>query len=51
MAHAALGLLVLLVMSWAISEDRRRIHWRTVIAGVALQLAFAFLLIGVPAAN
>ena len=51
MAHAALRLLVLLVMSWAISEDRRRIHWRTVIAGVALQLAFAFLLIGVPAAN
>jgi CNT family concentrative nucleoside transporter len=49
--HAALGLLVLLGLSWAISEDRRRIHWRTVIAGVALQLAFAAVLIGIPQAN
>ena len=51
MAHAAVGLAVLLGFAWAISEDRRRIHWRTVIAGVGLQLAFALLLIGIPAAN
>jgi CNT family concentrative nucleoside transporter len=51
MAHAALGLLVLLALAWALSEDRRRIHWRTVVAGVALQLAFAGVLIGVPSAN
>jgi concentrative nucleoside transporter, CNT family len=49
--HAALGLLVLLGLSWAISEDRRRIQWRTVVAGVALQLALAGLLIGIPQAN
>jgi CNT family concentrative nucleoside transporter len=49
--HATLGLLVLLGLSWAISEDRRRIHWRTVIAGVALQLAFAAVLIGIPQAT
>ena len=44
MAHAALGLVVLLGIAWAFSEDRRRILWRTVLGGVAL-------LIGVPAAN
>ena len=51
MVHAALGLVVLLALAWAISEDRRRIHWRTVVAGVALQLVFAGVLIGIPAAN
>lgn len=51
MAHAALGLFALLALAWALSEDRRRIHWRTVFGGVGLQLAFALLLIGVPAAN
>jgi concentrative nucleoside transporter, CNT family len=49
--HAALGLLVLLGLSWAISEDRRRIQWRTVVAGVALQLVLAVVLIGIPQAN
>ena len=51
MARAALGLVVLLALAWAISEDRRRIQWRTVIGGIAMQLAFALLLIGVPIAN
>ena len=51
MAQAALGLFVLLALAWAISEDRRRIQWRTVITGVALQSLLALLLIGVPAAN
>ena len=51
MMRAALGLVVLLSVAWAISEDRRRIQWRTVIAGVALQLAFAAVLIGIPQAN
>ena len=51
MMRAALGLVVLLSVAWAISEDRRRIQWRTVIAGVTLQLAFAAVLIGIPQAN
>ena len=51
MMRAALGLVVLLSVAWAISENRRRIQWRTVIAGVALQLAFAAVLIGIPQAN
>jgi CNT family concentrative nucleoside transporter len=51
MAHAALGIIALLALAWVLGEDRRRIHWRTVIAGVALQLAFAAVLIGIPQAN
>ena len=44
-----LGLAALLAIAWALSEDRRRIPWRTVIAGVALQWALAVLLLGFPA--
>ena len=51
MLRAALGIVVLLALSWAIGEDRRRVQWRTVIAGVAMQLGFALVLIGLPAAN
>ena len=48
MLHAGLGLVALLLLAFLCSEDRRRIPWRTVISGVALQLVFALLLIGVP---
>jgi len=48
MLHAGLGLASLLLLAFLCSEDRRRIPWRTVICGVALQLAFALLLIVVP---
>ena len=51
MLHAVLGVGSLLLLAYLCSEDRGRIPWRTVIAGVALQLAFAVLLIGVPGAN
>jgi len=46
-----LGLAALLAIAWALSEDRRRIPWRTVIAGIALQWALALLLIFFPPAN
>jgi concentrative nucleoside transporter, CNT family len=46
--HAGLGLAALLLLAFLCSEDRRRIPWRTVAAGVILQIAFALLLIGVP---
>ncbi len=46
-----LGLAALLAIAWALSEDRRRIPWRTVIAGVALQWLLALLLIFFPPAN
>jgi CNT family concentrative nucleoside transporter len=46
-----LGLAALLAIAWALSEDRRRIPWRTVIAGVLLQVALAVLLLGFPPAT
>jgi CNT family concentrative nucleoside transporter len=46
-----LGLAALLAIAWALSEDRRRIPWRTVIAGVLLQVALAVLLLDFPPAT
>jgi CNT family concentrative nucleoside transporter len=46
-----LGLTALLAIAWALSEDRRRIPWRTVIAGIVLQWVLALLLIYFPPAN
>ncbi len=48
MLHAAMGLGCLLLLAYLVGEDRRRIAWRTVFAGVGLQIAFALVLIGVP---
>jgi CNT family concentrative nucleoside transporter len=45
-----LGEAALLLLAWLLSEDRWRVPWRTVIAGVLLQLALAFLLLGFPPA-
>jgi CNT family concentrative nucleoside transporter len=46
-----LGVAALLAIAWALSEDRRRIPWRTVVAGVLLQWVLALLLIGFPPAS
>ena len=46
-----LGLAALLAIAWALSEDRRRIPWRTVIMGIALQWTLALLLLFFPPAN
>lgn len=40
-----LGLFVMLGIAWALSTDRKRIPWRTVIGGTALQLVFALLIL------
>jgi CNT family concentrative nucleoside transporter len=45
------GLAALLAIAWMLSEDRRRIPWRTVIAGIVLQWALALLLLGFPPAT
>ena len=45
------GLAALLAIAWMLSENRRRIPWRTVIAGVVLQWALAVLLLGFPPAT
>jgi len=45
-----LGLGALLAIAWALSEDRHRIPWRTVAAGIVLQIVLALLLLHFPPA-
>jgi CNT family concentrative nucleoside transporter len=42
---AFLGLIVMLLIAWALSNNRRRIPWRTVVMGTALQFIFAVLIL------
>ncbi|HMO64970.1 MAG TPA: nucleoside transporter C-terminal domain-containing protein [Verrucomicrobiota bacterium] len=42
---ALLGIVVFLALAWACSLDRRRFPWRIVLSGLALQLAFALLIL------
>ena len=46
--HSAAGLILLLAIAWAVSENRRRVPWRIVLSGLALQLALAALLLKTP---
>ena len=43
--QSVFGLLALLAIAWALSTDRRRVNWRAVIFGTALQLVFAVLIL------
>jgi CNT family concentrative nucleoside transporter len=43
--RSAVGLVVLLLAAWAMSVDHRRIPWRVVAWGVALQVVFAFFIL------
>src|SRR3954453_6052935 len=45
-----LGIAAILAFSWVISEDRHRVAWRLVFAGVALQMALALLFLKFPPA-
>jgi CNT family concentrative nucleoside transporter len=47
-AQSAFGLLVLLVLAWALSENRRRFPWRLALAGIVLMLALAAALLKLP---
>lgn len=49
MLRSLLGLFMLAGLAWLVSEDRRRVPWRTVIAGAALQFALGLILLRVPA--
>lgn len=42
------GIAALLLFGWLISENRRHVPWRVVIAGVALQFALAYVLLKFP---
>ncbi|MEE8429126.1 MAG: nucleoside transporter C-terminal domain-containing protein [Gammaproteobacteria bacterium] len=46
--HSALGLAALTAMAWAISENRRAVKVKIALAGVALQIAVALVLLKVP---
>jgi CNT family concentrative nucleoside transporter len=47
-ARSALGFLILHALAWALSEDRRTVAWRPVLAGMALTLALGVLLFKAP---
>ena len=44
-----LGMVVLLVLGWLMSTDRRAIPWRVIVYGIGLQLVFAVLILKTPA--
>jgi len=47
-ARSALGFLLLHALAWALSENRRRVAWRPVVAGMLLTLALGVLLLKAP---
>lgn len=46
--QSLIGFLLLHAMAWMVSENRRNVAWRTVLAGMALTLALGVLLLKVP---
>ncbi|MCS7236923.1 MAG: NupC/NupG family nucleoside CNT transporter [Thermoguttaceae bacterium] len=48
-AISFLGLLVMLVLAWLCSVDRRSMNWRLIISGVALELLLGLILLWTPA--
>src|SRR5262245_35742052 len=46
--HSSLGFLALHLIAWALSEDRMRVSWRPVAAGMVLTLALGLLLLKAP---
>src|SRR5437762_7651358 len=45
---SALGIVVILLLTWAISANRALFPWRTVIWGMILQFAFAIFILKTP---
>lgn len=43
-----LGLVALIGLAWAVSEDRRKVPWKAVAAGLGVQVALALLLLKLP---
>ena len=44
-AVSALGMLMMVVIAWAASNDRRRVPWRVILYGTAIQFALALLML------
>jgi len=49
--QSALGIIAIIALAWALSEDRRAFSWRMATGTVALQAAIALLLLKVPVAR
>jgi CNT family concentrative nucleoside transporter len=49
--QSALGIIAIIALAWALSEDRRAFSWRMAAGTVALQAAIALLLLKVPVAR
>ncbi len=45
---AFLGMFVMLAIAWSLSNNRKKIPWRTVIGGTLLQIVFAVLILRTP---
>lgn len=48
MIQGVLGIFVLLTVAWLLSENRRLLSWRPILAGLALQVGLALLMFKVP---
>ena len=49
--HSLVGFFLLHAIAWALSEDRRTVAWRPVIAGMLLTLGLGLLLLKAPYAK
>lgn len=46
--NGLLGMISLVLILWLFSEKKRKVNWRLVLSGMALQLIFAYLVLRVP---
>ena len=46
--HALAGIVLLVALGWALSENRRAVRWRVVASGLGLTAALAALLLAIP---
>ena len=46
--RGVLGIAVLIGLAWVLSENRRRVEWKVVAWGIALQFLIALLMVKVP---
>ncbi|HKE11549.1 MAG TPA: Na+ dependent nucleoside transporter N-terminal domain-containing protein, partial [Myxococcota bacterium] len=44
-AVSVLGMTMMVVIAWTASIDRRRVPWRTILYGTAIQFALALLML------
>jgi CNT family concentrative nucleoside transporter len=47
-AQSLLGLVLIIGLAWAISEDRKRFPWKLTLGAIALQAVLVLLLFGIP---